>query len=75
MFWNLKTALDRKGISIKAYAAILGISEKSVRNKINEKTVLTYPEARITKRELFPEYEYEYLFASDGKDRETMDQV
>jgi len=65
MLHNLKTALEKKRISIKAYSLILGISEKSARNKINEETTLTYPEARITKKELFPEYEFEYLFASD----------
>ena len=66
MLHNLKVALDNKGISMKAYSAVLGISEKSAWNKINEETVMTYPEARTTKKELFPEYEFDYLFASDG---------
>ena len=54
-----------KGISIKAYAAVLGVSEKTAWNKVNEETVITYPEAETTKMELFPEYEFDYLFASD----------
>ena len=65
MLANLKKALDMKGISIKAYAAVLGISEKTAWNKVNEETVITYPEARTTKKELFPEYDLEYLFTSD----------
>jgi len=69
MLFNLKKALDNKGISFRAYAAILGISEKSAWNKVNEETALTYPEAVLTKKEIFPEYDYEYLFASDGKVR------
>lgn len=62
---NLKKALDAKGISFRAYAAVLGISEKSAWNKVNGKTDITLPEARITKTELFPEYDFDYLFASD----------
>lgn len=62
---NLKKALDMKGISVKAYAAVLGVSEKTAWNKMNEDTVITYPEAKTTKTELFPEYEFDYLFASD----------
>ena len=64
MLRNLQNALDSKNISLKAYACVLGISEKSVWNKINEETLLTYPEARKTKKELFPEYDFEYLFES-----------
>ena len=69
MLNNLRKALDSKNISLKAYAAVLGISEKSARNKINEETALTYPEAKQTKTELFPEYDFDYLFASDGSTR------
>lgn len=65
MLANLKKALDMKGISVKAYAAVLGVSEKTVWNKLNEETVITLPEAQTTKTELFPEYDFDYLFASD----------
>lgn len=69
---NLKKALDNKNISLAAYAAVLGISQKSAWNKINEETPVTYPEARKTKDELFPEYDLEYLLASDGNAREVV---
>lgn len=72
MLSNLKKALDNKNISLKAYASVLGISEKSAWNKINEETLLTYPEARKTKKDLFPEYDFEYLFASDGTSRRVV---
>jgi len=62
---NLRAALDQKGITLKALAAVIGVSEKTAWNKINEETVLSYPEASVISRELFPEYKPEYLFASD----------
>lgn len=65
MLANLKKALENKGITLRVYAAVIGVSEKTAWNKINEETPITYPEARITKRELFPEYDSDYLFASD----------
>lgn len=72
MLTNLKKALESKNISMKAYAAFLGISEKSVWNKVNEETYLTYPEAVMTSKDLFPEYAMDYLFASDGSTRKVV---
>ena len=65
MLKNLKSALERKGIAVRAFAAVLGVSEKTAWNKINEETDVTYPEAEKISKELFPEYKLEYLFASD----------
>lgn len=65
MLKNLRTALDNKGITIRAYAAVLGISEKSVQNKINEVTPFTYPEAMKTMKDVFPEYNSAYLFEAE----------
>lgn len=67
MLRNLKMALDNKGITLRAYAAVLGVSEKTVKNKINEDTPFTYPEVKITKTELLPEYDSDYLFQTDTK--------
>lgn len=65
MLANLERALNDKGISKRVYAAILNVSEKTVQNKINEETPITYQEARKTKLNLFPEYDMDYLFRSD----------
>lgn len=62
MLANLKKALESKGISMKAYAKVLGISQKTLWNKINEETAFTYPEVRKTKSELLSEYDSDYLF-------------
>ena len=67
MLNNLKKALDAKDITINAYAAVLGVSEKTVWNKINEETPFTYPEASTTKSELLPEYDMDYLFRPTKK--------
>lgn len=65
MLKNLKKALDNKGISLRAFAVILNVSEKTVWNKINEETPFTYPEVAKTMKEIFPEYSITYLFASE----------
>lgn len=62
---NLKAALDSKNITLRAYAAVLGVSEKTIWNKINEETPFTYPEVKKTKSDVLPEYDSDYLFASN----------
>ena len=62
MFHNLRMALRQKGISVKQYAEVLGIGEKTVQNKLTGKTDFTYPESRKTCTLLF-EYNADYLFA------------
>lgn len=62
---NIKTALEKKGITKKMYAEFLGISEKSAYNKIKGITAFTMPEANKTKHVLFPEYDIEYLFSTE----------
>ena len=48
MYDNLRIALQQKGISIKQYAEVLGIGEKTVQNKLTGRTDFTYPEFRKT---------------------------
>ena len=43
MFTNLKTVLYQKGISLRQYAQFLGVSEKTIQNKLNGITDFTYP--------------------------------
>lgn len=56
MFTNLKTVLYQKGISLRQYAQFLGVSEKTIQNKLNGITDFTYPEFRKTCILLLPEY-------------------
>ena len=62
---NLKKVLDDKGITIRAFAKVLGVDERTIQNKIKGKTPFTYPEAVLSKKELFPEYDLEYLFKEE----------
>lgn len=41
MYKNLRDTLTAKRISIRSYAEFLGVSEKTVQNKINEDTDFT----------------------------------
>ena len=61
-FMHLKEALRKRNISNKAYAEFLGVSEKTVQNKINGKTEFTLSEVTKTMKIIFPEYAMEYLF-------------
>lgn len=77
MFYNLKKALSTKNISIKAFAAVIGVCEKTAYNKINGEVEFTLSEAMTTKKELLPEYDFDYLFDSEkefvkgGNERRT----
>lgn len=62
---NLRDALRRKNITLKTYAEFLGVSEKTVQNKLNGITDFTYPEFKRTCNLLLPEYNPTYLFADD----------
>lgn len=67
MYSNLKSILYRKNIAIKQYAEFLGVSEKTAQNKLRGITAFTYPEFKRTCTLLFPEYNADYLFATEGE--------
>lgn len=62
MFNNLKTELNKNGISAKEYAQILGISEKNLENKLSGKEDFIYSELTRTCT-LLKIYSIDYLFA------------
>ncbi len=61
MYKNLEAVLRTKNISNKQFADILGISEKSVTNKISGRTDFTLPEFQKTCI-LLKEYDSNWLF-------------
>lgn len=65
MYKNLREALRAENITIKGYSEFLGVSEKTVTNKINQETEFTLSEFRKTCNYLLSKYSPDYLFASD----------
>lgn len=61
---RIRNALNSKGISMKGCAEILGISEKSLYNKISGNTDFMYKEVQKLSSVL-PEYNMEYLLSED----------
>lgn len=53
MLIHLKKALDDKGITIRAFAKVLSVDERTIQNKIKGKTPFTYPEAVLSKKRAF----------------------
>lgn len=68
MHSNLKKALRGKNITLAAYAAILGVSKRTVDYKLAGKTEFTLSEIVTTMDHLLPEYTLRYLFAEDAAD-------
>lgn len=62
---RLQKALDARGISRKSCASLLGISEKSLYNKLSSRSEFTYGEVRRLKAFL-PEYNLDYLLEDDA---------
>ena len=65
MYSFLRGEMFRAGITVSGLAAQIGISEKSMRNKINGDTEFTWPEALAVRRIVSPDKTMEELFASD----------
>lgn len=66
MYRNLQAVLHQKGISLKQYAAFLGVGEKAARRKLQGISDFTYLEFQKTCAVLLPEYHADYLFARDA---------
>lgn len=63
MLKNLIRVLEDKNITRKTFAEYLGISERTLQNKVKETTAFTYPEVKKTCT-LFSEYNSDFLFKS-----------
>lgn len=74
MFDNLRTTLFQKGISMKQYAELLGVGDKTIQNKMTGKTDFTYPEFKKTCT-LLSEYNADYLFTEKTAEENRCDRV
>ena len=62
MYKNLLEILNKKKITMKAYAEFLGVSEKTVQNKVYGRTEFTLSEATKTCSFIAPEYKLDFIF-------------
>lgn len=61
----LRVAIRRAGITIAKLASEIGISEKTLRNKLDGVTDFTWPEAQAIRDIVSPGSEIETLFVTD----------
>lgn len=61
---NIRTAMQKRGLTYPGFATLLGISEKTAKNKVAGRSEFTYGEARKVKT-IFPEYDLDYLMAEE----------
>lgn len=71
MYKNLVKILSDKKITMKGYAEFLGISEKTVQNKIYGRTEFTLGEAVKTCSYICPEYKMDFVFEKVQEDLGT----
>lgn len=62
MYNNLMHELRKKNITNKAVAELIGITEKTLFNKVNGVTEFTLTEAMAINDNLLPEFKLDYLF-------------
>lgn len=65
MLTNLSNELQHKNVTQRAVAKMLGLSEKSIVNKMNGTSEFTIGEALMIRREILPEFTFDYLFTDD----------
>lgn len=62
-FPNFEGEVVRRNVSKKVIATTLGITERTLRNKLSGKSPLTWPEADRIQKKFFPDKEKDYLFS------------
>lgn len=69
MYANLRQALRDKKIAFRAVSAAIGCNEKSLNNKLAGRTDFTVGEAMIIKKDILPEFSFDYLFEKADTDQ------
>lgn len=62
---NIRNAMQTRNMTYQGLASLLGISEKTAKNKVAGRSEFTYGEARKVKT-IFPEYDLDYLMAVEN---------
>lgn len=71
MLKNLNHELRRKNITQNAVARMLGVTDKTLTNKLNGTTAFTVDEAFTINKNLLPEFTMDYLFAPSSEDGQS----
>lgn len=66
MFPNLNAELARNKLTVKSLSKITGINYESLKNKVSGKTEFKRNEMYKIKKDAFPEYSIDYLFAENN---------
>lgn len=72
MYSFLRGEMFRTGISISSLSRKIGVSEKTLRNKLKGKTDFTWPEAKVIRKIVNPDMSMEELFRSDNENKEPV---
>lgn len=67
MYYRLRNEMDKRGYTIETFASLVGMSEKTLRNKINGTTDFTWTEVRRIRDLLDPNLSLEELFVKEEK--------
>lgn len=67
LYLRLKYEIQRKGYSIDTFSNKVGISEKTLRNKINGITDFTWSEVLLIRKLINPTMKLEDLFKEEPK--------
>lgn len=62
MFPNLRAEMARKGITSKRLSIVIGVSPKTLSNKLYGRSEFTLAEMLAIKNRLFPDLSLDYLF-------------
>lgn len=69
---NLRAEMARANITVAILAPKIGVSEKTLRNKLNGKTDFTWPEALAIRRLVNPEVGIEEMFIRSDPEKEVV---
>ena len=62
IFPNLRAEMARQGIKVKDISKLLNVSEKTVRNYLNDKTKILWLDALKIRNDFFQNCSIDYLF-------------
>lgn len=66
-YTNLRSEMDKRGVTVTEISRGLGMRRATVSDKINGKFKFYYDEVKEIRERYFPDCEIEYLFSIEGE--------